>query len=272
MRYKALTIAGSDSGGGAGIQADLKTFAALGVYGASAITAVTAQNTQGVLAIHEMSRQILRAQLDAVFSDIDVNAVKIGMLFNEELIDETAATLRKYAAQHIVLDTVMVSTSGTHLLLPEAIDAFKQKMLPLAEVVTPNLPEAELLIGRRVYDAPSMLEAAKALHALGARNVVVKGGHLKGAPLDLLYDGAKSYEFFAERLPDANTHGTGCTFSSAVAAGLAKKMPVHAAVEMAKSYTNLAIQHGFSIGQGRGPLHHLYSLYKKAGGPDETLE
>jgi phosphomethylpyrimidine kinase len=260
-----LTIAGSDSCGGAGIQADLKTFAALRTYGLSVITAVTAQNTCGVMAIREMDREIIQAQMDAIYADIPVAAVKIGMLSSREIVCVVAAGLARYRAEKVVLDPVMLSKSGRSLLSDEAVASLKTDLIPQACVVTPNLPEAEALAGFAVTDEASMLRAAKLIYEMGAKHVVIKGGHLKGAAADLFYDG-KTVEVFSQaRLIAKHTHGTGCTFSSAIAAGLAKGLSVRDAVVQAKAYITMTIAHGFVLGKGVGPMQHFYGLYEKAG-------
>jgi len=261
----ALTIAGSDSGGGAGIQADLKTFAALGVFGMSAITAITAQNTCGVTNIRELDDEIIADQVAAVYSDIPVDAVKIGMLASTRIIQTVAAALKQHGARNIVVDPVMVAKSGSLLLLPEAVDALKQLLLPLADVVTPNLHEAAAIAGFPVTDRAGMERAAVAIKAMGPRYVVVKGGHLTGDPCDLLYDGNRFQALVNERIDTKHTHGTGCTFSSAIAAGLARGLTMEEAVQAAKEYITLAIRHGFSLGKGVGPTHHFYDLYRRAG-------
>lgn len=261
----ALTIAGSDSGGGAGIQADLKTFSALGVFGMSVITAITAQNTCGVTDIRSMDREIIKNQIGAVYDDIHVDAVKIGMLSNSEIIYEVADNIRRYQAQNIVLDTVMISKSGSYLLQAEAVETLIRVLIPQATVVTPNLHEASALVGFTVEDRASMERAARAIKKMGAEYVVVKGGHLSGDPCDLLFDGSQIEVFPNARIDTIHTHGTGCTFSSAIAAGLAKGLSVRDAVAEAKRYVTMAITHGFPLGKGVGPTHHFYELYKKAG-------
>lgn len=261
----ALTIAGSDSGGGAGIQADLKTFAALGVFGMSAITAITAQNTCGVTDIREMDEVIIKAQIRAVYDDISVNAVKIGMLSSSAIIAAVAEALAEYNEQNIVLDTVMIAKSGSHLLKEEAIDTLINTLIPRALVVTPNLHEAAALVGFAVENHQDMEKAAEEIKKMGAKYVVVKGGHLPGDACDLLYDGVNMQVFPNSRINTIHTHGTGCTFSSAIAAGLAQGMNVTEAVSMAKRYITGAISNGFSLGKGVGPTHHFYDLYKKAG-------
>lgn len=261
----ALTIAGSDSSGGAGIQADLKTFSALGVFGMSTITAITAQNTCGVMAIREIDREMIRAQMDAVYSDITVDAVKIGMLSSSDIIEEVAAGLTRYQARNVVLDTVMISKSGSHLLKEEAVDTLIHRLIPLADVVTPNLYEAAALVGFEVKDAKTMRKAAAVICEMGAKHVVVKGGHLEGEACDLFYDGKEIESFPNARIDTVHTHGTGCTFSSAIAAGLAKGHGMRESIAEAKCYITMAIAHGFSLGKGVGPTHHFYDLYRRAG-------
>ena len=261
----ALTIAGSDSGGGAGIQADLKTFSAHGVFGMSVITAVTAQNTQGVFAVQEITPEIIAAQLDAIFDDIEVAAVKIGMVSNAETIEVIADKLRHYGANNIVVDPVMVSKSGYHLLRPEAEQALSQFLLPLADLVTPNIPEAEVLTGRKIEGLLDMEQAAKVLLAQGPKQVLVKGGHLVDDATDILYDGTEFVRLAAQRIATKNTHGTGCTLSSAIAANLALGFSASEAVRKAKDYVTVAIEHSLNIGKGVGPTHHFYELYQKAG-------
>lgn len=261
----ALTIAGSDSGGGAGIQADLKTFAAHGVFGMSAITAITAQNTCGVTDIRELDAQIIVDQIAAVFCDIPVHAVKVGMLASADITRIVADALQRHSAKNIVVDPVMVSKSGSHLLKPDAINALKQNLLPMADVVTPNLYEAAELVGFPVDDRTGMERAAVAIKAMGPRYVVVKGGHLPGDACDLVYDGKNFLALSNERIDSKHTHGTGCTFSASIAAGLARGASVEDAVRAAKDYITMAIRHGFSLGKGVGPTHHFYELYRKAG-------
>ena len=266
---KALTIAGSDSGGGAGIQADLKTFAAHGVFGMSVITAITAQNSLGVLAVQDIRPDIIAKQIEAIFADMGTDAVKVGMVSQPETIRTIADGLRKYAAPLVVIDPVMVSKSGYHLLQPEAEAVLIQELLPLADVVTPNIPEAEAIVKRPIHTLADMEEAARAIHALGAKNVLLKGGHREEDATDILFDGQTCQRLTAARVPTKNTHGTGCTLSSAIAANLAKGLAVAAAVVEAKRYITVAIEHALSIGKGVGPTHHFYELYQKAGWPDE---
>lgn len=262
---KVLTIAGSDSCGGAGIQADLKTFSAHGVYGMSVITAVTAQNTQGVLAVQDISADVIAKQIEAIFEDIMVDGVKIGMVSQVHTIEIIAERLRHYAPQTIVVDPVMVSKSGYHLLNPEAEEILIKELLPLAKVVTPNIPEAEVMTKLSIHTLAQMEEAAKAIYQMGAKNVLLKGGHLKEDSTDILFNGRDYSYFSSSRIATKNTHGTGCTLSSAITSNLALGYSLNEAVSRAKEYITTAIQHSFSIGKGVGPTHHFYSLYKKAG-------
>jgi hydroxymethylpyrimidine/phosphomethylpyrimidine kinase len=265
MSAIAVTIAGSDSGGGAGIQADLKTFSALGVYGASVITALTAQNTQGVRAIYDVPPEFITAQIDAVFSDFDVHAVKIGMLSRTATIDAVAGGIERHRMKNVVLDPVMVATSGDRLLAPEAVDALRRLLIPRARVITPNLPEAAALL-----DAPlaknedEMRAQAQRLLALGAAAVLIKGGHGSGAEsVDLLADKNGVVRLAAVRVVTRNTHGTGCTLSSAIAAELAKGRALADAVRAAKDYVTSAIGAAdrLAIGNGNGPVHHFYQWW-----------
>ena len=263
---RVLTIAGSDSGGGAGIQADLKTFAANGCYGASVITALTAQNTQGVRGIHAAPVEFVAQQLDAVLGDIGADAVKIGMLFSPELIATVARKLAEYRVAHIVLDPVMVAQSGDKLLQDDAVAALKTGLAPLAEVLTPNIPEAEVLLGRSISSYDAMAAAAAELARLGCRNVLVKGGHLEGeASDDCLYLGTEQrvVRLPGERVETRNNHGTGCTLSSAIAANLAKGAGMEAAVRHAKEYLTGAIRAGadYRLGHGHGPVHHFWRFW-----------
>jgi hydroxymethylpyrimidine/phosphomethylpyrimidine kinase len=261
----AVTIAGSDSSGGAGIQADLKTFSALGVYGASVITALTAQNTRGVNAIHDVPPKFVTAQMDAVFSDLKVGAVKIGMLSQPGVIEAVADGLARHGQRAVVLDPVMVAASGDRLLAPEAVDVLRRVLIPRARVLTPNLPEAAALL-----DAPpaqnetEMREQAEQLLALGAQAVLIKGGHAGGAEsVDLLVEPTAFARLAAERIATDNTHGTGCTLSSAIAAGLAKGFALAEAVRQAKAYVTAAIAASdrLAVGSGRGPVHHLHAWW-----------
>lgn len=251
-----LTVAGSDSSGGAGIQADLKTYSAHNVYGMSVITAVTAQNTTGVTAVHNIPVDIVRAQIDAVFSDIQVDGVKIGMLSDSEIAACVAERLRFYAPNIIILDPVMVSTSGSKLLSDDAINVIKSELIPIASMVTPNIPETETLTGMTVNNIESMKAAAEAIFNMGAKNVLVKGGHLSAAADDVLYDGKSVSVFKGERIKSRNTHGTGCTISSAICANMANGMSAAEAVRSAKEYVRRGIENAPDIGHGSGPLRH----------------
>jgi hydroxymethylpyrimidine/phosphomethylpyrimidine kinase len=256
-----MTIAGSDSGGGAGIQADLKTFSALGVYGASTLTAITAQNTVAVTAVHELPTDVIAAQIDAVITDIGVDAVKTGMLSSVAIVEVVAQELKRHGITNLVVDPVMVAKSGDALLRREAVDSLRTRLLPLAAVVTPNIPEAETLTGREIVSDEDMRRAAEEIVAMGARAVVVKGGHRDGPATDLYYDGSRFQEFSAPRFDTVNTHGTGCTFASAVAAGLAQGKDVIDAVAQAKEYVTGAIRNSYPLGQGHGPVHHFYRVW-----------
>ena len=258
----ALTIAGSDSSGGAGIQADLKTFAAFGVYGASVITALTAQNTRGVSGIHPVPAAFVTAQMDAVFDDLDVAAVKIGMVAELSIIEAIASALARWKPKHIVLDPVMVATSGDRLLSTDAVSALRERLVPLASLITPNLPEAAALLGESVAsDETAIASQGKRLLATGARAVLIKGGHGKGAEsIDYLFSGSDTIALPAPRIATANTHGTGCSLSSAIAAGLAKGETLNAAVRDAKTWITEAIAAAdrLGVGHGHGPIHHFH--------------
>lgn len=260
---KALTIAGSDSGAGAGIQADLKTFAALGVYGTSVITAVTAQNTIGVSAICALSPKLVAAQIDAVIGDIGAQAVKTGMLANAGIIDMVAKKIREHRLRNIVVDPVMVATSGDLLIQKSAVAALRTRLIPLATVVTPNLPEAEELTGMKLRSTEEIEEAARRIIALGARSVIIKGGHRKGPAVDLFYDGKKFRALYAPRIRTTSTHGTGCTFSAAIAANLAQGKKLETAVTLAKQFITEAIRRAFPVGAGHGPVHHFHRYWKR---------
>jgi hydroxymethylpyrimidine/phosphomethylpyrimidine kinase len=261
----ALTIAGSDSSGGAGIQADLKTFAALGVYGASAITALTAQNTRGVTGIHVVPAEFLRAQIDAVFGDLAVGAVKIGMVAQLASIDAIADALKRWSPKHVVLDPVMVATSGDRLLAAEAIEALRQKLIPLATIITPNLPEAAALLDEQVAASEAAIESqGHKLLALGCPAVLIKGGHGEGSEsIDYLIRTSGSVALSAPRVATQNTHGTGCSLSSAIASELAKGADLETAVRNAKNFISAAIASAdrFTVGHGHGPIHHFYRFY-----------
>jgi len=265
MSAIAAAIAGSDSGGGAGIQADLKTFSALGVYGASIVTAITAQNTQGVTAIHDVPAHMIGAQIDAVFADLAVNAVKIGMLSVPVAIATVAAGLERWHQTHVVLDPVMIATSGDRLLAPEAIEVLKRELIPRALVVTPNLHEAAALTGMPLAQNEDEMRAqAHALIAIGAKAVLIKGGHAQSADAtDLLVTPSAVARFTAGKIDTKNTHGTGCTLSSAIAAGLAKGLRLSEAVADAKAYVTAAIAAAdeLDIGRGHGPVHHFHAWW-----------
>ena len=264
---RVLTIAGSDSGGGAGIQADLKTFSALGCYGMSVITALTAQNTRGVSGIHPIPPSFAAEQMAAVFSDIGADAVKIGMLYSAELIEVVADQLSALGARNIVLDPVMVAQSGDKLLQDEAIEAIKKYLLPLADVVTPNIPEASVLLDQRLENLEDMQAGAKALAAFGSQSVLIKGGHLsEGDSTDLLYlSGEDRFVFLeGERIETRNNHGTGCTLSSAIASYMARGLSIEEAAGEAKKYISKAIKAGagYTIGKGHGPVHHFHAFWE----------
>lgn len=262
---KVLTIAGSDCSGGAGIQADLKTFSAHGVYGMSVVTAVTAQNTQGVFAVQDISREVIAKQIEAIFDDIEVDGVKIGMVSQIQTIKVIGEQLRLYRPQTVVVDPVMVSKSGYHLLNPEAEITLIKELLPLAMLVTPNIPEAEVMTKKSIQTLEQMEEAARNIYQMGPKNVLIKGGHLEDDSTDILYDGREFSYFSSLRIATKNTHGTGCTLSSAITANLALGYSLNEAVSLAKEYITIAIQHSLSIGKGVGPTHHFYTLYKRAG-------
>jgi hydroxymethylpyrimidine/phosphomethylpyrimidine kinase len=261
-----LSIAGSDPSGGAGIQADLKTFSALGAYGGAVITALTAQNTRGVTGIHNVPPEFVALQIDTVFDDLRVDAVKVGMISTGDIARAVAASLRRADARDVVLDPVMIAKSGHALLDPTAVAALREELVPLARVITPNLPEAGVLLGGEMpRTLGEMRDAARALHALGPAYVYLKGGHLGGdeSP-DLLYDGTTTVELSAKRIDTQNTHGTGCTLSSAIAALLPQRPNVGRAVEDAKAYLTAAIAASdqLRVGSGHGPVQHFYSMWR----------
>lgn len=260
-----LTVAGSDCSGGAGIQADLKTFAAHGAYGMSVITSVVAENTSRVLSIRDMEPGIIRDQLDAIFEDIRVDGVKVGMLSNVEAMRAVAEKLRQYRPPRPVIDPVMVAKGGCALMEKAALETLIREILPCAFLLTPNIPEAEALTGRPIPDVPAMRKAAVALHRMGAVNVLVKGGHLTGDAEDILFDGQQFHSFGSQRIDTKNTHGTGCTFSSAIAAQLANGLDVPEAVRLAKAYITGAIEHALPIGKGHGPTNHFFQFYGNGG-------
>jgi hydroxymethylpyrimidine/phosphomethylpyrimidine kinase len=259
---KALTIAGSDSGAGAGIQADLKTFAAHGVYGTSAITAITAQNTVGVSAVLALKPKLVGAQIDAIIADIGADAVKTGMLANAAIIDSVARKISEHGLKNIVIDPVMVATSGDLLIQKSAVALLRSKLMPLATIVTPNIPEAEVLTGLKLRTTEEITEAARRIVKLGAKTVLIKGGHLKGPAIDLFFDGKTFTALNAPRIRTNNTHGTGCTLSAAIAANLAMGEKIETAVTNAKRYITDALRHSYRIGSGHSPVHHFYKFWK----------
>jgi len=260
----ALTIAGSDSGGGAGIQADLKTFAALGVHGTSAITAITAQNTVGVTEILELPTTLIRAQIAAVIEDMGAQATKTGMLSSIAIIDEVAAAIRDFDLRNVVVDPVMVAKGGARLLREDAVAALRTTLLPLSQVITPNIPEAEVLLGRKIRTVDERRQAARDLTAMGARVAVVKGGHAAEDAIDVFCDGSRLEEIPGKRIDTANTHGSGCAFSAAIAAGLAQGMEPLDAVREAKLFITAAIENSLEIGHGYGPVNPM-ATHRGAG-------
>ena len=257
MKKTALTIAGSDCSGGAGVQADIKTMEANGVYAMSVISVLTAQNTLGVQKLFPVSAECITAQIDSVFADIFPDAVKIGMPGTTELIQIIAERLRHYQAKHIVVDPVMLSSSGSTLVDEKAAEMMKKELFPLAEVLTPNIPEAEVLTGKKIRSREEMEQAAEQLSREYGTAIVLKGGHAKTDANDLLYENGKSIGIEGERMVNPNTHGTGCTFSSAIAAGLAEDWDLETSVRRAKAYMQRAIGAGLDLGQGNGPLEHM---------------
>lgn len=265
MMKHVLSIAGTDPSGGAGASADCKTFCAHGCYALNVITAVVSQNTQGVRGYMDVAPELIASQLDAVFEDIDVDAVKIGMVSVPETIRIIADKLRQYDAPVTVVDPVMVATSGHRLLAPEAEKTLKEVLLPLADVLTPNIPEAEVLTGQPIETLAQMKKAAQDIAAMGPQAVLVKGGHRTADATDILYSRGEFYYFEGQRVNSTSTHGTGCSLSSAIAANLANGLALPEAVREAKFFVYEGIRHAEPIGKGHGPIHHFYSLYKKAG-------
>ena len=255
-----MTIAGSDSGAGAGIQADLKTFAAHGVYGTCAITAVTAQNTLKVDEVLELPTSLIESQIDAVVLDIGVDVVKTGMLSSSAIIEVVAAKVKEHNLRRLVVDPVMVAKGGDRLLQETAVDTMREVLLPLATVITPNAPEAGVLVGKKIETLDDARSAARELVLMGAKAAIVKGGHLPGPPTDILYDGTEYRAFTSQRIEGTSTHGTGCTFASAIAANLAKGMSLRDAASAAKKYVTSAIRNAVPIGHGHGPLNHFFML------------
>lgn len=264
MNLTALTIAGSDCSGGAGIQADLKTFAAHKLYGMSAITAVVAENTCGVIDLQEITPDIIQKQITAVFEDIPPDTVKIGMMPSVASMEAVAGTLAQFRPERVVADPVMMAKDGGKLMQPDAIHTLVEHILPLATVVTPNLPEAEALTGRTIHTMDDIKKAARQIREMGVPYVLIKGGHLPADmdAKDILYDGTQFYSYTAPRIPTRHTHGTGCTLSSAIAAQLALGCTVPQAVSEAKQYVTMAITHALKLGKGNGPTHHLYQYYE----------
>jgi hydroxymethylpyrimidine/phosphomethylpyrimidine kinase len=259
---RALTIAGSDSGGGAGIQADLKTFTAFRVFGMSVITSVTAQNTESVLGITDLPREFVELQIDAVLSDIGADAVKTGMLSNKEIVSAVSKKLREYGVLKLVVDPVMISKGGDILLRADARDSMVNELFGMALIVTPNIPEAEEITGLQISSLSDMRQAAEAIKSMGPGYVLVKGGHLENMPdaIDVFYDGRSHYELKAPRIDTPNTHGTGCTYSAAVCAALAAGFSPLDAVKEAKDYVTYAIMNSFNLGRGHGPLNHFWKF------------
>ncbi len=257
---RLLTIAGSDSGGGAGMQADLKTFHAFGCYGMSVLTAVTAQNTRGVQGVENLPPEFVALQLESVVKDIGVDAAKTGMLSNAEIIRALSKTIEQFDIPHLVVDPVMRSKGGDPLLRDDAQQALIEEIIPLAELITPNIPEAEVLAGRPIKTKDDMREAAKVIYNQGAKNVLVKGGHREEDAVDVLFDGSEFTDYFAERIESKNTHGTGCTYSAAIAANLALGHELKKAILISKKYITRAIRTNFDIGHGIGPLNHFVKI------------
>ncbi|SFD99841.1 hydroxymethylpyrimidine/phosphomethylpyrimidine kinase [Paenibacillus catalpae] len=261
---RALTIAGSDSGGGAGIQADLKTFQELGAYGMSALTAITAQNTLGVQGVYPLAKEAVKEQIHSVGSDIGVDALKTGMLFSAEIIEEVAEAIAYFGWSKVVVDPVMIAKGGASLLQADAVRSLTKKLLPLTMIVTPNIPEAEYLTGMAIRNKADKLEAAKKLFSFGTRYVLIKGGHEAGdEAVDLLFEGSGYTELSGKRIDTSRTHGTGCTYSAALTAGLAQGLGIVEAVQQAKAYIQAAIEDGIIIGSGHGPTNHW--AYRKRG-------
>ncbi len=255
-----LTIAGSDCSGGAGIQADLKTFSALGTFGMSVITSVVAENTSRVISVHNVPVNIIKEQIDAVFEDINVDGLKIGMLNDVHIMKAVAEKLKQYNPVNVVIDPVMIAKGGQALMQQEALSSLKNEIIPFAFLLTPNIPEAEVIVGKEINTMEDMKNAALKIHNMGAENVLIKGGHLTGDAVDVLYNNDEFFSFTSKRINTKNTHGTGCTLSSAITAYIAKGYTVKEAVENAKSYVTKAIEKSLPIGKGNGPLNHFYNL------------
>lgn len=262
----ALTIAGSDCSGGAGIQADIKTMSAHGVFAMSVITSVVAENTCRVIKIEDISVETVKAQIDAIYEDIEVNAVKVGMLSDSRIMEVVADKLTEYGAQNIVVDPVMYAKNGMALMSPDAIDTLINRIVPIATVLTPNIPEAECISRMKIITASDMRKACEVIKGMGAKNVLIKGGHSDGEPIDvLLTANDELIEFSGKRIDTKNTHGTGCTLSSAIASGLALGFDMQTSVKNAKEYVTEAIRYSLEIGKGHGPTNHFHALYEKAG-------
>lgn len=269
---KVLSIAGSDCSGGAGIQADLKTFSAHGVFGMSVVVSVVAENTSRVIDIQDITPDMIEKQIDAVFEDIEVDAVKVGMLSGPLCMKAVAGRLLQYRPKNIVIDPVMYAKNGCPLMDPSAIDTLIGMVIPLADLLTPNIPEAEKIAGMKIENPGDMEKAAERICAMGCKSVLVKGGHASGSALDILFDGQRVLYFDAPRVDTKNTHGTGCTYSSAIASNLALGMGMQDAVGRAKAYVTTAIRHALPIGRGNGPTHHFYDLYRNGLGREEGTE
>ena len=260
--YRALTIAGSDSGSGAGIQADLKTFTVLGVYGMSVITALTSQNTIGVQGIHNIPQQFVGLQLDSVLSDIGADAIKTGMLSNKNIIGVVAEKIKDYKIKKLVIDPVMVSKHGSKLLQDSAINTLIKKLIPLAMIITPNKNEAEIISNITIRNISDMKKSAQIIYQLGAQYVFIKGGHIKGEANDLIFDGKNFILLKNERIKTRHTHGTGCTLSAAITAYLAMEYPPIEAIKSGKKFVTQTIKYAFKLGEGTGPVNHIYKFYK----------
>ena len=258
--HTVLSIAGSDSSGGAGIQADLKTITCLGEYGMTVITALTAQNTMGVEGVEAVSVQMVRSQIDAVFSDIRPEAVKLGMIATPDIMEAVCEKLKEYKAENIVVDPVMAATSGSSLMENRTVRTLKEKLIPMADIITPNILEAEILSGIKIHGKEEMIKAAEVIAEYGKGAVLIKGGHLEESADDLLYKNGKAVWFSGKRFDNPNTHGTGCTLSSAIATFLAKGCSMEESVEKAKAYVAGAIKANLDLGKGRGPLKHNYKI------------
>lgn len=267
---KILTIAGSDCSGGAGVQADLKTFSAHGLFGMSVIVSVVAENTSRVIDIQNITPDMIEKQIDAVFEDIEVDAVKIGMLSTPECMMTVAKKLKEYQPQNIVIDPVMYAKNGCPLMDPNSIGVLISKIIPLADILTPNIPEAEKISNMSIANIEDMKNAALRIYDMGCKNVLIKGGHKIGDALDILYDGKEIYKFISKRIDTKNTHGTGCTLSSAIASNLALGFNTKQSVGQAKRYITMAIEHSLDIGKGNGPTNHFYELYRN--GLDRELD